>query len=289
MKKIFTLFISLTILILVFAGCTPSEEKAIQWVDPTLKELVYDELDIDDTLETTPQNFDNIKTIIIVGDDIVINPSSENSLYDLEDYLDDDDRFEKGAIKKLDDLKNFKNLSNLIVVGNDLENIEFVKDIESLSCLALESCNISDISPLKNCKNIEKLYLDFNNISDISPIAKWEKLPNEISFYSNNISDISALSARGEQVNLKYLNLGKNNIENVSPLKGFTSIDYLNLSKNNIQDASPLDKLNENSVIVLIGNPCFSDHSLGELGEFIGEQLGRFGSGLKEGFLEKYK
>ncbi len=289
MKNFFTIFISSIILMFTFSGCSYEEEVSIQWVDPTLKELIYDELDIDESKKTTPNEFDSIQTIIIVGDEIVINPISKNNKHNLDDYIDYDSYFGKGTIKNLDDLKHFKNLSNIVVVGNDLENIEFVKNIENLSTLALESCNISDISPLKKCTNIERLYLDFNNISDISAIDKWEKLPDQISFYGNNISDISALSSRGEQVNLKYVNLGNNKIEDVNPLKDFSCIDYLDLSENNIQDASSLNKLNENSVIVLVGNPCFTGYGLGELGEFIGEQLGRFGNGLKEGFLEKYK
>ena len=58
-----------------------------------------------------------------------------------------------------------------------------------------------------------------------------------ISFYDNNISDLSPLVWL---TSLLSLSLEQNNISDLTPLGGLTNLGYLSLSGNNISDITPL-------------------------------------------------
>ena len=100
-------------------------------------------------------------------------------------------------------------------------------------------------------KSIAKLVINNAGISNLTGLENATNL-RVLSFWNNQIRDISPLSGLTEMTELV---LGKNQIRDISPLSGLTNITSLNLSFNQIRDISPLSGLTEMTVLILINNP----------------------------------
>ena len=133
------------------------------------------------------------------------------------------------AIAALPSLKGLKNLRRLIIHDSSISNVSGVAELTQLEWLELIDNQISDISPLAKLKNLEHLNLDANVIKDVSPLAKLTKL--------------------------EVLYLENNNISDVSPLAGLTNLERLDLRNNAIADFSSLDRLSDETIIRMEGNP----------------------------------
>ena len=105
--------------------------------------------------------------------------------------------------------------------------------------------------------NVESVTnIDFNNSNDTDASLKITGIENfinltDLNLGSNNISDISALSGL---TNLTFLNLSSNNISDISALTGLTNLTRLNLGSNNISDISVLSGLTNLTYLCLDWN-----------------------------------
>lgn len=75
---------------------------------------------------------------------------------------------------------------------------------------------------------------------------------NELNLGINNISDLTPLAGL---TNLRELGLGVNNISDITPLEGLTNLEELYLLENNITDLSPLEGLKNLKDLWLWDNP----------------------------------
>lgn len=76
--------------------------------------------------------------------------------------------------------------------------------------------------------------------------------------YDNEISDLTPL--RG-LTSLLWLNLNNNNISDLSPLSGLTALEGLHINSNNISNIAPLAQLTNLYTLCLFFNPKISDIS----------------------------
>jgi len=122
--------------------------------------------------------------------------------------------------------------------------------------------DIVSLIGLEHAKNLEVLKLYFNEISDISPLFNTDTQSGltDLTYLDlgyNNISDISALAGLTK---LTYLDLRFNEeISDISPLfdtdtqSGLTDLTYLDLGYNNISDISALAGLTSLTTLSLDG------------------------------------
>ncbi len=93
----------------------------------------------------------------------------------------------------IDWLSDFKNLTNLWLWGNDLDNADMKaldgKDLEELN---INDNNLTDITFVENFPNLTQLSAAATGISDLTPLASLTKL-QEVWLEENEISDITAL------------------------------------------------------------------------------------------------
>ena len=156
-------------------------------------------------------------------------------------------------INNLDSLANvpFINLKDLRLSYNEISNIDVFDKVPfvELNKLILSTNEISDISVLKNAKPLEKLtYLALNDNKILNVEINISSLIYlDLSY--NQISDIKLLSCK----NLMYLNLGKNKISNIIPLRdnSFSNLTMLHLYDNQIKNIKVFNDVHFNNLIEL--------------------------------------
>ena len=179
---------------------------------------------------------------------ILFNKNITNSDREIDLYKNDLDDNNLDILLKID----FKNLMNLNLANNNIENIEITTNnknsFEKLKILNLEDNKINDVSKnlLKVCSNLEFLFLSHNNIISISTFSDMN-LNNlsHLSLSHNSIFNFSSL-AKANLINLNILNLSFNKIEDISCLEKmkFPYLEELKLNHNNIDDISIFEKTN---------------------------------------------
>ena len=154
--------------------------------------------------------------------------------------------FEKLKASIKEDLKEV-NLNEKNIGNKELEALSKV-NLKNLNQLILSSNNINNIEPLINIKldKLQILNLQNNNISDIKPLEKisFPKLIT-LNLMKNNISDISILE-KMNLVELKELLLNNNRIEDIKVLEKakIPKLEILDFKLNQISDISILSKVN---------------------------------------------
>ena len=168
-------------------------------------------------------------------------------------------------IENLQDLIFFPNLTKLSIsnmILNNLNGIENCIKIQGLEIIDVRISNYDAISYLKditsiyvqgsieiknfidNIKNLYKLknlslYATYLNDQDVKLLEELKDITtlNNLNLGVNNIKNITFLKSL---VNLEILDLRNNQIENIFEISYLSKLKSLNLSNNNIMDITPL-------------------------------------------------
>lgn len=152
-------------------------------------------------------------------------------------------------ISSLDCLTKIKTLTELDLSSNNISDISILKDLIGLRYLDLDFNLIEDISCLSELKNLGYVNLRGNKLSDISVLGKLYGL-HWIDASENSIKDISSLS----ELNLMYLYLSFNEIEDIKSIENMSNLLFLDLSHNLISDISSLKCIKESTPVYLYIN-----------------------------------
>lgn len=146
-------------------------------------------------------------------------------------------RMKNGQISDISVLADKEKLQVVNLENNLLTEIEALRGKERLHTVRLSGNQITDISPLEYCTEIQTLYLADNGISDISACTGMIRLV-KVDLKGNHISDLSGLS---NTTQIEYLNLTENEITDIAPISRSTkTLKWLMLGENRIEDLSPL-------------------------------------------------
>lgn len=146
-------------------------------------------------------------------------------------------------------LKLKKNLSQLILNGNTIKNLDILQQIDIIDLLC-EDCHLSNLDFINNM-DLKMFFVGKNQISDISPLKNQVHI-DYLRLNANNISDISALA---NLKNVETLDLSVNQIEDISVIKNLRKLQYLYLDANQISNISVLLKLPNLCMVSLKNNP----------------------------------
>lgn len=135
------------------------------------------------------------------------------------------------GISNLEGLQYAKNLSNLYLNGNDINDFSVLEkcNFKNLESLSLSRCNLSDIGWLNNVEltNLKSLNLSENEISNIEILSNISLQKLELLNLSEcNLKDLSWLN-NVELTNLNEINVSNNKLTNIDSL---ASIRLQNLS-----------------------------------------------------------
>ncbi|CAL6051667.1 leucine-rich_repeat domain-containing protein [Hexamita inflata] len=161
---------------------------------------------------------------------------------------------ERCYFERLDGIQNWKQLQELYLSGNRLENIDYFTGLTNLTQLFLKDNYITNIDSLAGMKNMIYLDLSKNKITNIDSLAGMTQLI-DLRISENLISDIDALSGL---INLTTLNLAKNQIFKIDSIKYLQNVSELTLTYNQIQNIDTLKNLT-NILVLLLGNNNISN------------------------------
>lgn len=169
---------------------------------------------------------------------------------------------EANEINDISYLSGKTTLKKLWLDDNRFTNISYLSGLNGLTHLGLGYNTINDISPLTNLSSLQILVLDGNDITanattGTGALANMGAL-QELYLRGNNINVIGSNtlfpSTQQLWLNLKILELGFNQIENISVLSTMVNLTRLGLEYNQITDASALYGLTNLKHIALDNN-----------------------------------
>ena len=186
-------------------------------------------------------HYDNDKTISYLSDLKWFKNLKE--LYLIEENIDD-----------LTGIEELINLEELNINGNHITSIEQVSKLTNLVDFDCANNNIKDLSPISNLINLEILSINDNhiNLSSLKNLTKLRKL------YASSC-DISDISILANLKDIEYLSLCSNNINDIKVLKDLQKLMYLDLYRNNVSDITPLEKFTSIEDFNLDENPIPED------------------------------
>jgi Leucine-rich repeat (LRR) protein len=155
----------------------------------------------------------------------------------LEEILRDELNIPEGDITNKDMLK----LSYLTVSNMDIEDISGLEYASNLQNLFFEGNKLSDISPLKNLLNLKRLSFYGIQVRDLNPLACLNNLEEftlrNCGLTGNEFAPLKKIKG------LIHLDLGGNNISDLSEISNLTRLQSLSLNDNCIKDISALGNL----------------------------------------------
>lgn|GEM_PF-3261831 len=125
-------------------------------------------------------------------------------------------------ISNIDALAELTNLTDLMLVYQDVERIDAVASMPHLQYLDLQFNKVSDLSPLSGHQELSILFAGYCKIVDLTPLASCPNL-RLLSLNNNSITDLEPLS---NLTNLTYLSLEGNPVQVYDPIEGL-GIDEL--------------------------------------------------------------
>ncbi|KAG8453463.1 hypothetical protein GDO86_000189 [Hymenochirus boettgeri] len=132
---------------------------------------------------------------------------------------------------KMVGLSFFPNLTQLILVGQNIQCIFGLESCPLLKELWIVECHLTTIEGLQYCPDLQKLYLYHNKISVISGLDNLLKL--EVLWLNNN--EIEVIEGLDMLLDLKEINLAANRIRSVGEsLDPNERLERINLSGNKI-------------------------------------------------------
>ncbi len=144
--------------------------------------------------------------------------------------------------KKFSDIKgieNLKDLKNLILSGNFLENLDGIEVLENLEFLYLKINYLGEINHINELINLKELNIEDNGIKLIRGL---DKLTN-LEILSLSYNDIEKIENLGNLKNIRELYLDHNNIKEIEGLENLTNLKILHLNDNEISEIKGLEDL----------------------------------------------
>lgn len=163
---------------------------------------------------------------------------TDNGLYDLSGlsdlrellYLD----VSENAVTDLSPLSGLKALEELSLRGNRPDNVKVLNTLPALSRLDLSDCGLASLSVVNDCKALTALTAEENEIASLSTFTKQL---TELNVSKNPLADLSPLK---KQTGLTTLTAVDTKITDVSCLSGNQALVTLDISGTGVTDATTL-------------------------------------------------
>ncbi|CAL5984335.1 Conserved_hypothetical protein [Hexamita inflata] len=133
-------------------------------------------------------------------------------------------------LSSLNGIQNMKQLTELNLSMNQLQNISEIQYLVNLRILDIGQNNIEQINAISKLNQLVELDISQNLIDDVSAVAQL-KLIKILDISYNKIDNIDELQCLNQLVRL---NASKNNIASINCLKNMINLVYLNISFNKI-------------------------------------------------------
>ncbi|CAL5987573.1 leucine-rich_repeat domain-containing protein [Hexamita inflata] len=140
------------------------------------------------------------------------------------------------GLKSIDQIKYLVNLEELYLDDNYKINITPLQYLVKLQVLYLNSCEISQVWPLRTLVNLKSLLLKDNWLDDVMALYFLVNLTN-LSLQNCNLVSVFPLRSL---VNLEWLNLHENHLSYIDCIDfhAMKNLKYLNIVKNSVKNVT---------------------------------------------------
>lgn len=233
------------------------DDTVVTFQDAAFESMLRLALEIPATRDILQKDLNTVRSLKIVGGThAVVNQSlavkNEKDGYTINGTF----YAERGGIKSLDDLKQFKNLTKLTICYNSISDISGLRYTPSMQLLGLYANDISDISAITGLTNLKWLYLYNNRISSLSALSELSGL-QQLYVQYNDISDLTPVKNLSA---LQELFVDYNNITDIAVIENLMNLHFFSAKYNHITDIAPVAHVPSLTDVSFIGNPV-ADYS----------------------------
>lgn len=186
-------------------------------------------------------------------------------------------------IKSISPLKNVPNLSSLDLSDNKQLDFKTLPAFKKVKSLSLNYNNINDYSPLLRLPNLIELNLSGAMVSKQFKLPALPKLVRlNLQYNQISISDTALFENLSSFVNLEFIDLSDNQLENIYPITTyfnfknttaeekknapvFKALKSLNISRNRLQTLYPLIVYSDLEELYVSGNQLKETNTLAQL------------------------
>lgn len=164
------------------------------------------------------------------------------------------------GVSDIDFLKGFSLLEKLDAENCKLENLIGLSDCDRLTEVNVNNNSLKNLKGLEKCIKLKKIKAGANSLESLQGIENATILETAV-LSGNRLEDISVLSKSAES--LKYVNLDKNEISDISALNNCSSLKVLEINNNKLTDLKALENLAELNTLCASNNELESVEGIG--------------------------
>jgi hypothetical protein len=169
----------------------------------------------------------NCTEIMIINNDIPSVPVYKNVI-EITDTLSEDD---------INALKKLTHLRKIALLNLEISDAEFLNTFTKLETLQLDYNSIENIDFVSNMPFLDSLSLSFNPVSDVSVLAESGMLSGL------DLSHTKVINIDNLPLYLSRLSLQNTGIESIDGIENLIFLTYLDICKNEISDITPIKDL----------------------------------------------
>lgn len=159
-------------------------------------------------------------------------------------------------LTSIEGIEHFKNLKELNLRNNLIEDATPIEQLENLEILDLRFNQLADLNTLP--QSLKKLDLEGNRLTSIAFLSTLTELQT-VNIRDNFIADLLPLE---NLTKLKNLNIRNNQVKSLEPITNLEKLQDFNARNNQIESVEPLVNLPLEKRITLEGNPIHNYYLL---------------------------
>lgn len=225
------------------------QTESVTFKESLIEAAVRKELNLSESDTITTEMLENVKQIRIVGTEILDDRDNFWGIGNRVEGKDSEFGSARGSITDLTDLTMMKNIENLALCNQEIEDISALENLP-LKELYLNKNKITDFSVLTGLTNLDLLCILENPAEDLSVLKKCSSI-TRLNIESMKLADIDFLGQMN--LNILYMNNAEIKDGNMKPLLEINNLQELCIGDVPEEMAEVLAQMSELKVLIMWG------------------------------------
>lgn len=225
------------------------QTESVTFKESLIEAAVRKELNLSESDTITTEMLENVKQIRIVGTEILDDGDNFWGIGNRVEGKDSEFGSARGSITDLTDLTMMKNIENLALCNQEIEDISALENLP-LKELYLNKNKITDFSVLTGLTNLDLLCILENPAEDLSVLKKCSSI-TRLNIESMKLADIDFLGQMN--LNILYMNNAEIKDGNMKPLLEINNLQELCIGDVPEEMAEVLAQMRELKVLIMWG------------------------------------
>ena len=225
------------------------QTESVTFKESLIEVAVRKELNLSESDTITTEMLENVKQIRIVGTEILDDGDNFWGIGNRVEGKDSEFGSARGSITDLTDLTMMKNIENLALCNQEIEDISALENLP-LKELYLNKNKITDFSVLTGLTNLDLLCILENPAEDLSVLKECSSI-TRLNIESMKLADIDFLGQMN--LNILYMNNAEIKDGNMKPLLEINNLQELCIGDVPEEMAEVLAQMSELKVLIMWG------------------------------------